>query len=107
MSLSELPDLRWNHFRTVVGFRSLMAMAMSFGKRSLITKACRIVVMSKPKTVRVAITERVTDKILVKVFVTSFVYRIVAIAAPVIGKVYAHQANENVNPLKKFTRTAC
>lgn len=64
-------------------------------------------VISRPKTVRVAITVRVVDKDLVTMFETSFVYVIVAIAAPVIGKVYAHHANENLNPLKKFTRTAC
>jgi hypothetical protein len=43
----------------------------------------------------------------VKAFFTSDEYRIAAIAALVIGNVYAHHASENLNPLNRLIRTAC
>lgn len=44
----------------------------------------------------IAVAESRTDRVCVTVFVTSAEYLIVAIAAPVMGKVYAHQARENL-----------
>lgn len=84
-----------------------MAIAMSLGNRFLNTKAWRRVVTSKEVTTSVEIAVKIKAKVLVTQFVTSFEYLRVAIAAPVIGNVYAHHANENVNPLKKLIRTAC
>lgn len=73
-----------------------MAIAMSLGKRSRSTNACSMVVTSRAVTVSVEITERITARAWVTPEVTSFEYLTVAMAAPVIGKVYAHQANENL-----------
>lgn len=92
---SELPCLScWNQFG--FGFLSLMAIAMSLGKRSRSTKAWMIVVTRRDATMIIAVTESRTDRTCVNVFVTSLEYLIVAMAAPVIGKVYAHQASENL-----------
>lgn len=63
--------------------------------------------MSKAVTVVVEMIQSTIDRDLVATVGTSIEYRRVAMAAPVIGKVYALQANENLNPLKKLTRTAC
>lgn len=94
---TELPCLRcWNQFHCGFGFLSLMAIAMSLGKRSLSTKAWMIVVTRRDVTMIIAVAESRTDKICVTIFVTSAEYFIVAIAAPVMGKVYAHQASENL-----------
>ena len=73
-----------------------MAMAMSLGKRSRRTKACNIVETSRAVTVSIATTESVTERVRVTIFVTTFEYLMVAVAATVMGKVYAHQANENL-----------
>jgi hypothetical protein len=43
----------------------------------------------------------------VNAFFTSDEYRIDAIAALVIGNVYAHHASENLNPLNRLILTAC
>ena len=73
-----------------------MAIAMSLGKRSRSTKAWMIVVTRRDATMIIAVTESRTDRTCVNVFVTSVEYLIVAMAAPVIGKVYAHHASENL-----------
>lgn len=99
MSLeSELPCLRWNHFLCGLGFPSLalMAIAMSLGKRSWSTKACKMVVMRRIVTMIVAVRESMTARACVTTFVTSFEYLMVVMAALVIGKVYAHHAKENL-----------
>lgn len=95
---SEFPFLRfWNQFFCGgFGFLSLMAIAMSLGKRSWCTKACMIVVTKRDPTMTVAMTERRTARTCVTIFVTSVEYLMVAMAAPVMGKVYAHQASENL-----------
>lgn len=69
---------------------------MSLGKRSRRTKAWTIVDTRRAVTVSVETTVSVTASACVTIVVTSFEYRIVAIAAPVIGNVYAHQASENL-----------
>ena len=84
-----------------------MAIAMSLGNKLRNTKACRRVDTSKAVTIRVDIVARVNAKLFVTQFVTSFEYLMVAMAAAVIGNVYAHHAIENLNPLKKLIRTAC
>lgn len=64
-----------------------MAIAMSLGKRSRRTKACKTVVISRPVTASVAAAESMTDIACVITLLTSFEYLMVAMAAPVIGKV--------------------
>lgn len=58
-------------------------------------------------TVKVEMEESTTESVGDITFSASFEYLMFAIEAPVIGKVYAHQARENLNPLKKFILTAC
>lgn len=85
---SELPFLIWNgHFLCDFGFLSLMAIAMSFGKRSCSTKARKIVVTRRAVTTSVAVRESMTDRAWVTTLVISLEYLIVATAAPVMGKV--------------------
>jgi len=60
---------------------------MSLGKRSLKTNACNIVDTRSAITVNVEIRANATHNDLVTIFGTWFEYLIVAIAAPVIGKV--------------------
>lgn len=52
--------------------------------------------MNKAQTVRVEIAESATESVSVNQLLTSAEYPIVAMAAPVIGNVYAHHANENL-----------
>lgn len=99
--ISELPPLLWYHLGEDSIRLSLIAMAMSFGNRSRSTKAWMKVVTSNAPTVSVATEQRKTFKVFVTTFFTTFEYLMVAIAAPVIGKVYAHQANENLQIIKE------
>lgn len=55
-----------------------------------------IVVTSSAVTVSVAREQSMTTRHFVTVLVTTAEYLMVAIAAPVMGKVYAHQVNENL-----------
>jgi len=55
-----------------------------------------IVVTSSAVTVSVAREQSMTARHFVAVLVMAVEYLTVAIAAPVMGKVYAHHANENL-----------
>ena len=55
-----------------------------------------MVVTSSAKTTNVAMAQRITHMTWVIVLLTTVAYLMVAIAAPVIGNVYAHQDNENL-----------
>lgn len=73
-----------------------MAMTISLGKRLWNTNACRIVEIRRADTVTAEMVERVMARAIVRTLVTSAVYLMVAMAAPVVGNVYAHQASENL-----------
>jgi len=77
-------------------FFSVIAMAMSLGKRSWRTKAWIVVAASRAITVNAETADSPQERDLVNTFVTFAVYLMVAIEAPVIGKVYAHHAKENL-----------
>ena len=81
-------------------------MAMSLGKRSWSTNACTIVDRRRADTASVETAENMTARTWVTPFVTSFEYLMVAMAMPVIGKVYAHHDNENlyIQEIIKFRR---
>lgn len=85
--VSELPDLLWYHLRVVFGLLLLIAMAMSFGNRSPRTKAWMMVVTSSADTISVATMQRTIVRVLLTMLVATSEYLIVAMAAPVIGKV--------------------
>lgn len=93
---SELSDCRYECLLFPIGLLSAIAMAMSLGKRSRSTKAWTTVETSKAVTVRVEMEERVMDKPCVNGFWTSLEYLMDAMETPVMGKVYAHHANENL-----------
>lgn len=69
---------------------------LSFGKRSWSTKAWKRVVSNTAATVIAAMAESTPEGICVAGFCTSLAYLMVATTAPVIGKVHAHHANENL-----------
>lgn len=52
--------------------------------------------ISRAVTVKVEIAESPTESDWVNTFLTSIEYLMVAVEAPVIGKVYAHHASENL-----------
>lgn len=84
-----------------------MAIEMSLGNKLRNTKAWMRVVTRRPNTVIVATADRKMARERVTQFViASFEYLIVAMAAPVIGNVYAHHVNENLMPRKKLIRVA-
>lgn len=56
-----------------------------------------MVVTSRAVTVKVEMAESPTESDCVSTLVTFMEYLMVAIEAPVIGKVYAHQASENLS----------
>jgi hypothetical protein len=85
--LSELDDLKWASILLNFGFFFVMAMEISFGKRSPKTKAWTIVYTRRVDTVKVEIAERQIERDRVIMFVTAIVYFIVAMDAPVIGNV--------------------
>ena len=59
-----------------------------------------IVVTRSEVTVSVAREQSMTTRHFVRVLVTTAEYLMVAIAAPVMGKVYAHQVKENLKLTK-------
>lgn len=62
-------------------------MAISFGNKSWSSKPWIKVVTSNPVTVSVETIQRIMVKVLVNVLLTTLEYLMVAMAAPVIGKV--------------------
>lgn len=71
-------------------------MALSLGKRFWRTKAWNTVATRRDNTVKAAIKVSPIESDLVNQFDTFIEYLIVAVAAAVIGNVYAHQASENL-----------
>lgn len=88
-----------------LGLFCVMAMETSLGNRSPHTKAWYTVVTNTPMTVTTAIPDSPTASVCVSMLSTSEAYNTVARATLVIGNVYAHQANENLNPRNRLTRT--
>ena len=100
-SLTSVPDDRsCARILLNLGFRRVMAMETSLGKRSLSTNAWNMVVTSRPATVTVAMPDSPMESATVRTLLTSVAYVIVAIDALVIGNVYAHHAREKRNPGK-------
>jgi len=75
----------------------VMAMATSFGKRSVHTKACRIVKIQRVSTVAEDMTESTIARPSVIQESATVVYWIEAMAADVMGNVYAHHAIEKLH----------
>ena len=75
---------------------SATAMERSLGKRSPKRMPWTAVEMSKLVIVNVEMAERVRDKNRAIGVFTSPAYQMVAIAASVIGNVYAHHVSENL-----------
>ncbi len=84
-------------FFLCLDFFTVMAMATSFGKRSVHTKACRIVKIKRANTVAEDMTESTIARPSVIQESATVVYWIEAMAAAVMGNVYAHHAIEKLH----------